>query len=163
MSAAPAITSTTQALDLLDGALAYLSAADAAQLPAVIQAQCLAALERADARATAARASILAAFTSGQGYSADADYSPRAWLGYDNKWGRELEHIFLQSEDLHHQGQLCRKWFSRSQLRNNEAGRGTVTTTVTSAFILNALQPRRGNFNSIEVRWRNKLRRPLRC
>ena len=29
---------------------------------------------------TAARASILAAFTSGQGYSADADYSPRAWL-----------------------------------------------------------------------------------
>ena len=29
---------------------------------------------------TAARASILAAFTSGQGYAADADYSPRAWL-----------------------------------------------------------------------------------
>ena len=29
---------------------------------------------------TAARTSILAAFTSGQGYSADADYSPRAWL-----------------------------------------------------------------------------------
>ena len=29
---------------------------------------------------TAARASILAAFTSGQGYCADADYSPRAWL-----------------------------------------------------------------------------------
>ena len=29
---------------------------------------------------TAARTSILAAFTSGQGYAADADYSPRAWL-----------------------------------------------------------------------------------
>ena len=29
---------------------------------------------------TAARASILAAFTSAQGYSADADYSPKAWL-----------------------------------------------------------------------------------
>ena len=29
---------------------------------------------------TAARTSILAAFTAGQGYSADADYSPRAWL-----------------------------------------------------------------------------------
>ena len=28
----------------------------------------------------AARTSILAAFTSGQGYCADADYSPRAWL-----------------------------------------------------------------------------------
>jgi hypothetical protein len=24
--------------------------------------------------------SVLGAFTSGQGYSADADYSPRAWL-----------------------------------------------------------------------------------
>ena len=32
------------------------------------------------AMSTAARASILAAFTSGQGYAADADYSPRAWL-----------------------------------------------------------------------------------
>ena len=29
---------------------------------------------------TAARTSILAAFTSAQGYCADADYSPRAWL-----------------------------------------------------------------------------------
>ena len=29
---------------------------------------------------TAARAAILAPFTSAQGYSADADYSPRAWL-----------------------------------------------------------------------------------
>ena len=29
---------------------------------------------------TAARASLLAAFTSAQGYTADADYSPRAWL-----------------------------------------------------------------------------------
>jgi hypothetical protein len=29
---------------------------------------------------TAARASVLSAFTSGQGYSVDADYSPRAWL-----------------------------------------------------------------------------------
>ena len=29
---------------------------------------------------TAARTSVLSAFASGQGYSADADYSPRAWL-----------------------------------------------------------------------------------
>jgi hypothetical protein len=78
--ATPAITSTTQALDLLDGALAYLSAADPTQLPTVIQAQCLAALERADARSTAARASVLAAFTAAQGHHQDADYSPRSWL-----------------------------------------------------------------------------------
>jgi hypothetical protein len=37
-------------------------------------------LEQAHSMGTAARTSILAAFTSGQGYSADADYSPRAWL-----------------------------------------------------------------------------------
>jgi hypothetical protein len=29
---------------------------------------------------TAAHASFLSVFTSGQGYSADADYSPRAWM-----------------------------------------------------------------------------------
>ena len=37
-------------------------------------------LEQANSVATAARTSILGAFTAGQGYSADADYSPRAWL-----------------------------------------------------------------------------------
>src|SRR4029077_20504376 len=37
-------------------------------------------LEPTCARATAARASFLSAFTAGRGYSADADYSARAWL-----------------------------------------------------------------------------------
>ena len=37
-------------------------------------------MERASAIVTAARASVLSAFTAGQGYSADAAYSPRAWL-----------------------------------------------------------------------------------
>src|SRR4029077_6041365 len=37
-------------------------------------------LEPTCARATAARASFLSAFTAGKGYSADADYSARAWL-----------------------------------------------------------------------------------
>jgi hypothetical protein len=60
--------------------LSYLAAADAAGLSAATQAECLRELEQADAVATAARASILAGFTAGQGYSADADYSPRAWL-----------------------------------------------------------------------------------
>ena len=44
------------------------------------QARCLRALEEAAAAVTAARAWVLAAFTAGQGYCADADYSPRAWL-----------------------------------------------------------------------------------
>src|SRR5450755_2691290 len=77
---APAITSATQALQLLESALGYLAAADPTQLPAEIQARCLQTLERADAVSTAARASVLGAFTVGQGYGEDADYSPRSWL-----------------------------------------------------------------------------------
>ena len=69
-----------EALSMLTSAMSYLSAADATQMAAETQAQCLQALERVNAMGTAARASILGAFISGQGYSADADYSPRAWL-----------------------------------------------------------------------------------
>ncbi len=72
--------SAAEALGMLTSALAYLSAADATQLAAETQAQCLHALEQAAAMGTAARTSILAAFTAGQGYSADGDYSTRAWL-----------------------------------------------------------------------------------
>ena len=60
--------------------LGYLAAADAAQLGAAAQAECLREFEQADAVATAARASFLAAFTAGQGYADDAAYSARAWL-----------------------------------------------------------------------------------
>ena len=49
-------------------------------MPVQIQAECLQMLEQVTAMGTAARTSILAAFTSAQGYCADADYSPRAWL-----------------------------------------------------------------------------------
>jgi uncharacterized protein YcaQ len=80
MSGAPSPASAAEALRMLRSAMGYLSAADATQLAAETQAQCLLALEQLDAIETVARASILAAFTSAQGYSADADYSPRAWL-----------------------------------------------------------------------------------
>ena len=65
---------------MLRSAMGYLAAADATAMAAETQAQCLQALEQITAMGTAARASILAAFTSAQGYSADADYSPTAWL-----------------------------------------------------------------------------------
>ncbi|MGH3173744.1 MAG: DUF222 domain-containing protein, partial [Streptosporangiaceae bacterium] len=42
--------------------------------------RCLRVLERATSVGTAARTSVLSGFASGQGYCADADYSPRAWL-----------------------------------------------------------------------------------
>ena len=64
---------------VLDG-LSLLAAADPTALAAQAQAECLQTLEQADAIATAARARILAAFTAGHGYSADADYSPACWL-----------------------------------------------------------------------------------
>jgi hypothetical protein len=65
---------------MLRAALGYLAAADSTAMAAEAQAECLRQLEQADAVATAARAWILGAFTAGQGYCADADYSPRAWL-----------------------------------------------------------------------------------
>jgi Domain of unknown function (DUF222) len=78
IGAAPA--STREALGMLRAALSYLAAADPTAMTAGAQAECLLQLEQADAVGTVARAWILGAFTSGQGYSADADYSPRAWL-----------------------------------------------------------------------------------
>ena len=77
--------SAREALEMLMSAMSYLSAVDATALAAETQAQCLQVLEQLDAIETAARASILAAFTAGQGYAADADYSPRAWLMYKTR------------------------------------------------------------------------------
>src|SRR4029077_16824731 len=72
---APVFASVGEALDMVRAGLGSLAAADAAQLSAATQAECLRGPERADAVATAARASMLAGFTVGQGYSGDAAYS----------------------------------------------------------------------------------------
>ena len=60
--------------------LGYLAAADATQLSAATQAECLRELEQPGAVLTAARAFIQAGFTAGQGYSGDAEYSAVSWL-----------------------------------------------------------------------------------
>ena len=80
MGAIPAFASVSEAMDIARAALGYLAAADATALAAATQAECLQALEQAMAISTAAHASFLSAFTCGQGYADDADYSPRAWL-----------------------------------------------------------------------------------
>ena len=80
MSVAPVFASAAEAAEVVRAGLRYLAAADATAMGAETQAHCLRVLEQAQSVGTAARTSILAAFTSGQGYSADADYSPRAWL-----------------------------------------------------------------------------------
>ena len=80
MSAAPAFASVGEAIEMARAALGYLAAVDATQLAAQTQAECLRGLEQTDAIATAARASFLSAFTAGQGYADDADYSAVSWL-----------------------------------------------------------------------------------
>jgi hypothetical protein len=72
--------SAREALDMVRAGLGYLAAADATQLSAATQAECLRELEQDAAAATAARASMLAGFTAGQGYADDADYSAVSWL-----------------------------------------------------------------------------------
>jgi Domain of unknown function (DUF222) len=73
-------SSAAEALEMLMSAMSYLAAADATAMAAEEQARCLRVLEQATAVGTAARTSVLSAFAAGQGYCADADYSPRAWL-----------------------------------------------------------------------------------
>jgi hypothetical protein len=80
MSSVVPPASADEALEMLTAAMGYLAAADATAMTAEEQARCLRVLERATSAGTAARTSVLGAFASGQGYSADADYSPRAWL-----------------------------------------------------------------------------------
>ena len=83
--AVPAPASTAEAADMVLAGLRYLAAADPTALAAQAQAECLRSLEQADAITAAARARILAAFTAGQGYADDADYSPTSWLIHRTK------------------------------------------------------------------------------
>jgi hypothetical protein len=72
--------SADEALEMLRSAMGYLAAADATAMTAEEQARCLRVLEQVTAVGTVARTSVLSAFAVGRGHSADADYSPRAWL-----------------------------------------------------------------------------------
>ena len=73
------------ALAMLDRALTALAAVDAGALPAAFQARALRALERAEARHTAARARILAAFSAQDGYEDDGHGSARVWLKWQTR------------------------------------------------------------------------------
>jgi hypothetical protein len=76
----PVFASATEAMAMVRAGLAHLAAADATAMTAETRVQCLRELEQANSVATAARTWILGAFTAGQDYTDDADYSPRAWL-----------------------------------------------------------------------------------
>ena len=64
---------------MLRAAMGFLYA-NATKMVTDEQAQCLHALEQVNSMSIAARACVLGSFISGQGYAADADYSPRSWL-----------------------------------------------------------------------------------
>ena len=64
MNSTPAFSSVTEAAEAVRAGLGFLAAADATQFAAQTQAHCLQILEQATAMGTAARSSILAAFTS---------------------------------------------------------------------------------------------------
>jgi hypothetical protein len=80
MGTAPVFASVSEAMEMVRAGLAFVAAADAAELTTEEQADCLRQMERANSVLTAARTSVLGVFTVGKGYAADADYSPRAWL-----------------------------------------------------------------------------------
>ncbi|HYS33704.1 MAG TPA: DUF222 domain-containing protein, partial [Streptosporangiaceae bacterium] len=65
--------------------LGWLAQADVAALPVPAQAECLRGLEVAQAVHTAARASVLAAFTAQRGYEDDGQGSPRTWLTWQTR------------------------------------------------------------------------------
>ena len=83
--AIPAPASNAEAMDMVLTGLRHLAATDPTALAAQAQAACLLALEQSDAISTAVRARFLGAFTAGQGYSEDADYSPTSWLIHRTK------------------------------------------------------------------------------
>ncbi|HEU5392050.1 MAG TPA: DUF222 domain-containing protein [Streptosporangiaceae bacterium] len=80
MGTAPAFASAREALDMARSGLRFLADVDATALTSEEQAEILRGLEKVNSVASAARTSVLGAFTAGKGYSAEADYSARSWL-----------------------------------------------------------------------------------
>jgi hypothetical protein len=77
--------SVAEALQMLERALDFLNAADAASLPGQTQADALRGLERAEAKQTAARARLLSAFSAQGGFEADGQGSARTWLRWQTR------------------------------------------------------------------------------
>jgi hypothetical protein len=78
-------TRVSEALAMLDRALDYLNAADAASLPSTVQAEALRALGRAEAKHTAARARVLAGFAAQGGFEEDGHGTARSWLRWQTQ------------------------------------------------------------------------------
>ena len=77
--------SAADAVAMARAGLASLARMDAAGLTAAEQADCLRALEQAEAAHTAARARVLAAFHAGGGFEDDGHGSAKSWLRWQTR------------------------------------------------------------------------------
>jgi Domain of unknown function (DUF222)/HNH endonuclease len=84
-TAACAPANTREALDALHASLTYLATANAADLTAAEQADCLRALAKAESVHTAATVTVLAAFTAQASYTDDGQGSARTWLRWQTR------------------------------------------------------------------------------
>jgi hypothetical protein len=84
----PAARTGSEAAARADALLGCLATEDAGGLTTAEQAECLLSLERAESRLTAARASILAAFSAQGGYEDDGHGSVRTWLAWQARTTR---------------------------------------------------------------------------
>ena len=109
-----------EALGMLDRSLTYLATADAASLPAAVQAEALRGLERAEARHTAARSRVLGAFAGQGGFEDDGHGTARTWLKWQTRittgaaaaavaWARRLAAHPVIAGALT-SGELSRSW-----------------------------------------------------
>ena len=80
MNAIPSPANRAEALQLIRAGMGYLTEADATEMVADEQAQCLQEMELIQAMGTAAHAWTLAAFIAMQGYHEDACYGAKSWL-----------------------------------------------------------------------------------
>src|ERR1022692_3048945 len=81
----PAPTTAADAVAMAQAGLAWLARADVASMPPAVQADCLRALEAAEAVHTAARARVLAAFHACSGFQDDGHGSAKSWLAWQTR------------------------------------------------------------------------------
>jgi hypothetical protein len=88
-----------EALGMLESAMGFLADADAAQMPAEALAECLRAVERADAVEAAARGRLLVAFDAKNGHLADGQRTCRTWLIHSLRitTGQAAEHKAVEA------------------------------------------------------------------
>ena len=79
-------SSVDEALAAVRAGLAFLNQVPAADLPGVVQAECLRELARAESAYTAAHARMLGAFAASGAHEDDGQQTERAWL----KWQTQI-------------------------------------------------------------------------